>query len=156
MNTPTLYLIGAAALSLGGVLAAPVAAQSQSDVAKRLERMMAGESALQGKKLESAIRKAEESPLGSQANPVRVSMPAGQRAYLARLRCSDGQAPRFERHGNAGPGPFGNIVDIYAVECQGGTPASSTVFMDMYHRGFAESRAVPGFTVADERGGAPT
>src|SRR5690349_11677151 len=67
MNTSTLYLIGAAALSLGGVLAAPVAAQSQSDVAKRLERMMAGESALQGKKLESAIRKAEESPLGSQA-----------------------------------------------------------------------------------------
>lgn len=154
MNISTFCRVSAAALSLGGLLAAPVAAQSQSDLAKRLERMMAGESALQGKDLERAIRKAEESPLGSQANPVRVSMPAGQRAYLARLRCSDGKAPRFERHGNAGPGPFGNIIDIYAVECQGGTPTSSTVFMDMYHRGFAEQRPVPGFTVADENSGA--
>jgi hypothetical protein len=110
-----------------------------------LERMLRGESALQGKKLEKAIEKAEEHPLGSKANPVRVTMPQGQRLYLSRLRCSDGQAPQFFRAGNVGPGPFGNIVDLYKVTCPGAEPAASDIYMDMYHGGFIESRTVPGF-----------
>jgi hypothetical protein len=112
---------------------------------KAIDRMMAGESYLQGKDLEKAIKKAEEHPLGSAQNPVRVTMPQGQRLYLSRLRCSDGKAPEFYRQGNVGPGPFGNIVDLYKVSCPGAEPLESDVYMDMYHGGFIESRIVPGF-----------
>ncbi len=122
--------------------AAPL--QAQDDV---LARMMRGESAMQGKELERAIAKAEEHPLGSRENPVRVSRPQGQRAYLATLRCSDGKAPRFQRAGNLGPGVYNNIVDLYIVECDGAEPARSEVIMDMYHLGRTEDRPVPGFTI---------
>ena len=111
-----------------------------------LARMLRGESAMQGKELERAIAAAEASPLGSKANPVRVTSPQGQHRYLARLRCSDGKAPEFQRRGNVGPGPFGNIVDLYDVRCISGRPATSEVYMDMYHGGFIEARPVPGFT----------
>lgn len=111
------------------------------------ERMMRGESAMQGKELERAIAQAEQQPLGSKANPVRVTSPQGQHAYLARLRCSDGKPPAFQRRGNVGPGPFGNIVDLYDLRCTGGQPATSEVYLDMYHGGFMEARPVPGFTV---------
>lgn len=133
--------LGLLLLGAGSALAAP----SEDEV---LARMIRGESAVQGAELEAAIRKADGSPLGSQANPVRVAMPVGERGYLARLRCSDGQAPSFSRDGSFGHGPYGNILDRYTVLCAGGTPASSAVFMDMYHAGFAEPRPVPGFTVA--------
>jgi hypothetical protein len=86
-------------------------------------------------------------PLGSEGNPVRADMPAGQRAYLARLRCSDGRAPAFQRIGSMGAGPYGSIVDGYQVDCAGASPASSVVYMDMYHPGHAEAAAVPGFTI---------
>ena len=137
----------AAALGLL-VFGAASAVGVEPSVEQRMARMMRGESAVQGAELEAAVRKAEDSPLGSQANPVRVAMPAGERGYLARLRCSDGQAPSFSRDGSFGHGPYGNILDRYAVLCAGGAPASSAVFMDMYHAGFAEPRPVPGFTVA--------
>lgn len=112
---------------------------------KALDRMMAGESYLQGRDLEKAIKQAEQHPLGSAKNPVRTTMPQGQRLYLSRLRCSDGKAPQFYRQGNVGPGPFGNIVDLYKVSCPGAEPLESDVYMDMYHGGFIESRIVPGF-----------
>ena len=113
---------------------------------KAMDRMMAGESYLQGKDLEKAIKKAEEHPLGSAQNPVRTTMPQGQRLYLSRLRCSDGKAPTYYRQGNVGAGPFGNIVDLYKVSCGEAQPRESDVYMDMYHGGFIESRIVPGFT----------
>ena len=112
---------------------------------KALDRMMRGESYLQGKDLEKAIEKAEQHPLGSAQNPVRTTRPQGQRLYLSRLRCSDGKAPSFYRQGNVGPGPFGNIVDLYKVSCGEAEPRESDVYMDMYHGGFIESRIVPGF-----------
>ncbi len=86
-------------------------------------------------------------PLGSAENPVRADMPAGQRAYLARLRCANGRAPAFGRIGNVGPGPYGSIVDAYSVTCAGSSPAESTVHLDMYHAGHVEAAAVPGFTI---------
>jgi hypothetical protein len=91
---------------------------------------------------------AAQHPLGSEANPIRVSMPEGERAYLARLRCSDGSAPAFERHGSAGAGPYGSILDIYAVICPSGEPRESTLWMDMYHPQHRETAAPPGFTLA--------
>ena len=83
-------------------------------------------------------------PLGSAGNPVRVPQPAGQRAYLQSLVCADGLRPAFRRIGNVGPGPYGSIVDAYEVRCE---TASCRVMLDMYHPGYVERRAVPGFTL---------
>ncbi len=100
-----------------------------------------------GARLDAAIRKASAHPLGSKDNPVRVSMPQGQHAYLRRLRCSDDKAPSFERVGNFGPGVFGSIIDGYQVICGGGAePARSLIYMDMYHPDHDETAAPPGFT----------
>lgn len=99
---------------------------------------------LSGKKLVRAIESAQAHPFGSDKNPVRAQGPAGERAYLRRLRCADGQAPAFERQGSAGIGPYGNILDIYAVQCAGG--AAQSVYIDMYH-GHVEPQPVPGFTI---------
>lgn len=124
--------------------ATAVPATAQDDDA--FARMMRGESAMQGKKLEKAIKKAEQHPLGSAENPVRTTMPRGEHLYLSRLRCSDGKAPAFYREGNVGPGVYGNIVDLYIVTCKDAEPGESRIYMDMYHGGFIETRPVPGFT----------
>jgi hypothetical protein len=100
-----------------------------------------------GPALERAIAAAEQFPLGSDRNPVRAHMPQGQHAYLRRLRCASGQAPAFNRQGNVGIGAFGNIADLYVVTCPGQEPKS--VYMDMYHRGYVEQRAVLGFTIVN-------
>lgn len=122
---------------------------SPADARDPLARMLAGESQLQGKKLAKAVAEAERSPLGSNANPVRVAMPSGEKAYLAKLRCSDGAPPAYTRLGSDGSGPFDNIVDVYKLTCGGGSqPATAEVFMDMYHPDYAEQRAVPGFGIA--------
>lgn len=86
-------------------------------------------------------------PLGSEANPVRVNMPPGQRDYLSRLRCSDNRAPQFERIGSMGMGPYGQIVDGYDVQCPGSSPDKTTLYLDMYHPTYVETQAPPGFTL---------
>lgn len=88
-------------------------------------------------------------PFGSEKNPVRASGPAGERAYLERLRCSDGNAPAFERRGSVGTGPYGSIMDVYELQCLTGEPAKALVYMDMYHR-HVEDRPVPGFTITPD------
>jgi hypothetical protein len=103
-----------------------------------------GNPGLEGAALQKAIAEAEKSPLGSEKNPVRVNMPAGERYYLGRLRCPDGAAPTFNRSGSTGVGPFGYILDLYAVKCPGKAPVQ--VYMDMYHDQ-PEARPVPGFGV---------
>ncbi|MBB5659516.1 hypothetical protein [Brevundimonas halotolerans] len=86
-------------------------------------------------------------PLGTEQNPVRVNMPAGQRAYLSRLRCADGKAPTFERLGSAGDGPYGTIMDGYQVDCPGSQPATNVIYLDMYHPSHVETKAPPGYTI---------
>lgn len=113
-----------------------------------LATQMAGRAQTQGSQLDQMIEQASQYPLGSQENPVRASMPPGQRAYLARLRCGDGSAPEFRRTGNLGPGVYGNIVDNYAVICSGRQAVS--VVMDMYHQGYVEDRPVPLFTIVGQ------
>ena len=120
---------------------------SDEDLDAMLSRMFSFSSRAEGAELEAIEEGASEFPLGSRENPVRAEGPPGQRAYLARLRCSNGRRPEFGRMGSAGMSPYGNIVDIYRVECRGGEPAVSEVFIDMYHRGHRETRAVPGFTI---------
>jgi hypothetical protein len=101
--------------------------------------------ATRGPSLERAIAAADQYPLGSERNPVRAELPEGQHAYLRRLRCADGRPPQWGRQGNVGIGAFGNIADLYIVTCAGQPPSS--IYMDMYHRGHVEQRAVPGFTI---------
>jgi hypothetical protein len=85
-------------------------------------------------------------PLGTIENPVRVDGPAGEHAYLGRLRCPDGSQAQFERTGSVGTrSPWGYILDRYEIRCASGEKA--TLFMDMYHRTHQEDRAVPGFTL---------
>jgi hypothetical protein len=90
-------------------------------------------------------------PLGADTHPVRCDMPDGERAYLQRLRGADGKVPAFFRIGSFAPGPYGNILDGYKVKS--GTNAVM-VFMDMYHPGFVETNAVPGFTIINREAGA--
>jgi hypothetical protein len=75
---------------------------------------------------------------------VRVGGPAGERAYLARLRCSDGTAPRLGGRSDRGVGAFGSIVAAYRLNC---AAASADLVMDMYHDEHVEDRAPPGFTI---------
>jgi len=132
----------AAILALASA-AAPAAAQHRPNEARDTMRQL-HMSGLEGDKLETAVARAEASPLGSKANPVRENMPKGEYAYLRRLRCADGRTPEASRVGNVGTGVFGNIVDLFRVTCPGA--AAVEVYMDMYHDG-PETRPIPGFKI---------
>lgn len=84
--------------------------------------------------------------LGTIENPVKVRGPAGERAYLERLRCADGLAPDYDRRGSGFGEADGHIVDFYEVTCSGTSPA--TIVLDMYH-GNGENRPVPGFSIVE-------
>lgn len=92
------------------------------------------------------IAAAAAHPIGSEQNPVRSSGPPGERAYIARLRCSNGQAPQILGRGSTGIGPFGNILDLYSIRCAAGTPATAELYMDMYHD-HVEAQPIRGFTI---------
>lgn len=96
------------------------------------------------KKITPDWKKINAAALGSRDNPVRSHMPDGERAYLARLVCSDGSRPAFRRRSSMGVGPYTTILDLYDVTC-GAT--NHEVVMDMYHPAYVERRAVPGFTI---------
>lgn len=130
-------------LMLGAIFAFGVVASASS--ANDLFSM----GGLTGSKLEMAIKKAENDPLGSDKNPVRVNMPVGQQKYLSRLRCGNGEPPKFHRGGSTGPGPFGSIVDVYEVDCGEAAPGNVAVYLDMYHAKHKEDRPVPGFTITN-------
>lgn len=104
-------------------------------------------SCLSPAELKKAIAAAQAFPLGSKQNPIRSDMPPGERAYLSRLRCSDGKPPEFSRSGSVGTGPYGGILDLYQLRCSSGQPATAAVYVDMYHPGYQEAQAVPGFTI---------
>jgi len=99
--------------------------------------------------LAEAIAAADAHPLGSRENPVRVGGPDGERAYIARLRCSDGNAPRVGQRANMGVGAFGSIVDGYPMDCGSAAPGQTILLMDMYHDEHRENRAPPGFTLTE-------
>jgi hypothetical protein len=91
----------------------------------------------------------EVQPLGSKGNPVRSFLPAGQQAYLRRLQCPDGSTPDFQRQGSVGAGPYTTIIDAYEVRC---ASKSVVLYLDMYHPGYIERRAVPEFTIRPDAG----
>jgi hypothetical protein len=86
-------------------------------------------------------------PLGTPENPVRVGGPDGERAYLARLRCADGQPPRIGERREAGVGGYGSIVASYALDCGAAAPGRASLVLDMYHAEHREDRAPAGFTI---------
>ncbi len=122
-------------------LAACTTAGSGDDIADMFAPVSA-------EKVRSVEAKADAAgiPLGNEQNPVRTNMPEGERAYLERLRCSDGNAPAFERAGSVGEGPYGKIMDLYQLKCLSGQPATASVYMDMYHD-HVENRPIPGFSI---------
>ena len=94
--------------------------------------------------MRALVAAADAHPLGSVENPVRVGGPEGERAYLGRLRCPDGQTPRIGARREAGVGAFGSVVAGYELGCGAGT---GRVVFDMYHEEHVETRAPAGFTL---------
>lgn len=90
----------------------------------------------------------DKHPLRTEGNPVRCEMPEGERAYLNRLVCMDGNHPTYSRIGSFGQGPYGQIMDAYDVACT--TPVRTvrfTIYMDMYHSGYNEVSPTSGFEI---------
>ncbi|HEV2867569.1 MAG TPA: hypothetical protein VGX37_13755 [Allosphingosinicella sp.] len=125
--------------------AGPAAAQELGQRTQPPEAMVPGLGlAPEEDDLRDAIAAADAHPLGSVQNPVRVGGPAGERAYLARLRCADGSAPRIGGRSDAGIGAFGSVVGAYALTCGA---ATSSIAFDIYHEEHVETRAPQGFTI---------
>lgn len=125
--------------------AAPAAAQRLGARTQSPEQMVAQlNPASPEEEMRALVAAADAHPLGTLANPVRVGGPEGERAYLARLRCADGSAPRIGARHEAGIGAFGSVVGAYEIGC--GAGAGRIVF-DMYHEEHVETRAPEGFTL---------
>ena len=106
-----------------------------------------------GKQIKPDMTEVEKYPLGSEKNPVRVSMPVGERDYLARLICSNGeQVSAFARSGSGDLSPYGSMMDIYTVICDTDKGAvEHTVFMDMYHANYVENRPAHEFKALTQK-----
>ena len=131
------------------LLAAPALAQHQPRVGARTtspEALIAQMN--QGspdEEMSRMIAAADQHPLGSLENPVRVAGPEGERAYLARLRCSDGAPVRIGARREAGVDPYGSVAGAYDVSCASG---DSRIVFDMYQEEHQETRPPAGFTLA--------
>ena len=89
-----------------------------------------------------------EGSLGSFSTPVKCDMPAGEREYLDRLVGPGDEEVTYERLGNCGEGPSGNVIDGYAVT-YAGKDKPTLVHMDMYHSGHKETSPIDGFKIKD-------
>lgn len=116
--------------------------QSEED-----EELALSLAALFGETIQVDEKTLAQYPLGSKDNPVRVEGPLGQREYLSRLVCDNHeQVSAFQRSGNAGIGPYGNIIDRYEVICDTNQGAvTHNVYLDMYHGSYVETRPAAGF-----------
>jgi len=132
------------AVSLAALLAGPAA---QAPQCPSLALMVELGAAMPAEQLRAARAAAEAHPLGSRENPIRVCGPNGERAYLARLRCADGAAPRIGQRNSIGAGPYRTILDRYPLDCGGAAPGRTELIMDMYHDE-PETRAAAGFGIA--------
>ena len=127
------------------LVASPASAQRLGERTTSPEAMVAQmDRGSPEEELRALVAAADAHPLGTVQNPIRVGGPDGERAYIARLRCSDGSAPRVGARSEAGVGAFGSIVGAVAVACGG---SSVRLVFDQYHEEHAESRAPAGFTL---------
>ncbi len=139
-------------MSLVALTAAALLASAQQPSPPIGQRTTAPQQMLQGlaagmSEEEAAIAAAQDRPLGTMENPVRVGGPEGEQAYLARLRCGDGSAPRIGAPAAMGAGAFGSLVDGYALDCGSAAPGRVTLVMDKYHEEHREDRAPAGFVI---------
>jgi hypothetical protein len=130
-----------AALAL--LLAVPIAVQA----ATPRELMVQLGAAPSEEEVARAVERARNEPLGSEANPVRVSGVEGEHAYMRRLRCADGNQPRIGQRANVGIGVFGSIVDVWSLDCGDAAPGRFSLALDMYHDNHDETRAPAGLTL---------
>ncbi|MDT9599205.1 hypothetical protein [Sphingosinicella rhizophila] len=138
------FILAAAAAFSSQALAAPKPGDRTISPEKLLEQMGSGVSDAE---LERAVAEADAHPLGTNANPVRVGGPEGEHAYIGRLRCADGSAPKVGQRGSAGVGAFGTVVDLYPLDCGAAAPGKFDLVMDMYHEEHRENRAPAGFRI---------
>ena len=94
--------------------------------------------------LASAIAAAAAHPLGSAENPIRVAGPEGTRAYIQRLRCSDGSAPKVGTKADGGVGGYGSVLALYPIDCGAAAPGKIDLRVDIYHEEHVETRAPAG------------
>jgi hypothetical protein len=95
-----------------------------------------------------AIAAAQAHPLGSAENPIRVGGPEGARAYVQRLRCADGSAPKVGSQAPGGVGGYGSVLALFPVDCGAAAPGKAELRVDIYHEEHAETRAPAGFRLA--------
>lgn len=136
------YLIALTAITVA--VAAPAKPPREESPASRAMLADVG-SGNTDAELKRAIAAAAAHPLGSAENPVRVAGPEGSQAYLARLRCSDGSAPKIGAKREGGVGAFGSIVDLYPLDCGAAAPGKLDLRVDIYHEENVETRAPAGF-----------
>jgi hypothetical protein len=128
------------------MIATPAAAQRLGERTQAPQSMVSGLRRAPGEDdLQQQVAEAETHPLGSQANPIRVGGPDGERAYLARLRCSDGAAPRIGPRRDGGVDTYGTVTGTYRLDC---TAGSAQLFFDIYHEEHVEDRAPAGMAIA--------
>ena len=141
--TVFLTLVGCAAVPSK----TPEKSQSKNTTETEDQDLAATLTALFGQSITPDPQEIEKYPLGSAENPVRASGPSGQRRYLSRLICDNGEVvSAFSREGSAGIGPYGSIMDAYVVICDTNKGAiNHTLYMDMYHSNYEETRPAQGF-----------
>jgi hypothetical protein len=89
--------------------------------------------------------------LGTMENPVRCSTMEGAKAYIGRLRCPSGNAPKSEYNGNVGQGPYGTNMEYFLLSCKK-DGSTANLFLDTHHKEFVEERAIAGFTIVKAKG----
>lgn len=130
-------------------IAAPAAAQQEPRLGERTTSPEAMVSQMNPASPEEEMREmiaaAQAHPLGVAENPIRVAGPDGALAYLARLRCPNGTAPRIGERSDGGVGAYGSVLSAYPVSCDA---AAGRLLFDIYQEENVETRAPAGFTVA--------
>jgi hypothetical protein len=137
------------ALAAAALLAAPAAAQKLGARTSSPEQVLGQQAALDPMaEAEQIAAAAAAFPLGTEKNPVRVGGPEGARAYIARLRCSDGSTPQVGARSSGGVGAYGALTERYPLDCGGAAPGRVALAFDFYHEEHVETRPAPGFTLA--------
>ena len=135
-------------LAAAGLLAVPGSAKPPREESPAPKEILAQVgSGNTDAELESAIAAAAAHPLGTAANPIRVAGPEGARAYVARLRCSDGSDARIGQSRDGGLGTYGSVVQLYPVDCGNAAPGRVDLLVDIYHEEHVETRAPAGFSL---------
>jgi hypothetical protein len=145
MTTTAAALAAALLLALQTTPPPPPSGQRDVAPAQLLGQASAGDVV---DEIEAQAAAAAAYPLGTAENPVRVGGPEGERAYLARLRCSNGRPPAVGARREAGVGAYGSVVASYEVDCGAAAPGRASIVLDMYHAEHREGRAPAGFTIA--------